>query len=676
MTAAVYRSGTPSLGVPQTQNTAPVLEFNCLYTHDIRRKQKRWQDGFLRFHTFNKRVMVYDVPRNFIGDTHWKSGEVLQDGDEVMLEKDGVMVQVAESVGRTETDLTELRQSRKKNSSEKGSSSPVRPSRPPAPTSNAPGNTPVLGLKHRSLNALLGAPKGPIGKAALPTKSPFEERQANLVQQDFVDDRPAKRQRVEQPLAWKVVRPARPMTPQSEKEVPLWARTADSAKQKKKAAVENGQRTLATKEVIDLCEDTEEPRDRFLPGFSSDALAPSSPPPASITEKAQKVHNPPVRSSSAAFETPAIPVTAPKAATIDLRSGAESKRVSKRQGVSIEKCTTLLETVPLEKVDKSGSERNDGFMDAAALQEGEKPGASGAGQSGKTEVRPSRTLRIAASSSKKKKLLCQDQLSTKSVRVQNAHNNNTDDAAHIEPFARPRSPKTKTKTQREQLQERLAKITAKENADDSSILLANSDEMDQRRPARITRSDKTNGRVEPQLRSISSLQQNALELAELDQMIMPPVHPPSPIAEISPRETRQLRRVVSETNAPPPAKSRRITGAPVRCTPSPAKKLPSAASSVAPSDSEASPVRQAPILPARARPKKSFQRAVSLNTKSNGTSTVILSKPFQTPKAAMSRPVEQARAPDPWSREAFDLFTWRPPEWDEDKWCLKPDAAA
>ena len=118
MTAAVYRTTRPSLSVPHTQNTAPVLEFNCLYTHDVRRKQKRWQDGFLRFHTFNKRVMVYDVPRNFIGDTHWKAEEAVQYGDEVTLEKDGVLVQVAESVGRTETDLTELRRSKNKGSSD------------------------------------------------------------------------------------------------------------------------------------------------------------------------------------------------------------------------------------------------------------------------------------------------------------------------------------------------------------------------------------------------------------------------------------------------------------------------------------------------------------------------------------------------------------------------------
>jgi len=53
---------TQNLTARPTQNTAPVLEFQCLFTFDLRRKQKRWQDGFLRFHTFNKRIMVYDSP--------------------------------------------------------------------------------------------------------------------------------------------------------------------------------------------------------------------------------------------------------------------------------------------------------------------------------------------------------------------------------------------------------------------------------------------------------------------------------------------------------------------------------------------------------------------------------------------------------------------------------------
>ncbi|KAI7019284.1 hypothetical protein KC355_g3096, partial [Hortaea werneckii] len=123
MMATIYRN-TPSLSIPQSQNTALVLEFNCLYTHDVRRKSKRWQDGFLRYHTFNKRVMVYDVPRNFIGDTHWTASE-LQDGDELTLDKEGVIVQVAEAVGKTETDLTDLRKSKKKPAVEHGSSPPA-----------------------------------------------------------------------------------------------------------------------------------------------------------------------------------------------------------------------------------------------------------------------------------------------------------------------------------------------------------------------------------------------------------------------------------------------------------------------------------------------------------------------------------------------------------------------
>lgn len=89
---------TQNLTVPSTQNTAPVLEFRCLYTHDLRRKQKRWQDGLLRFHTFNKRIMVYDVTRNYIGDTHYRDDGIVQDGDELELDR-GILIQVGEARG-------------------------------------------------------------------------------------------------------------------------------------------------------------------------------------------------------------------------------------------------------------------------------------------------------------------------------------------------------------------------------------------------------------------------------------------------------------------------------------------------------------------------------------------------------------------------------------------------
>ena len=186
---------TQNLTVPSTQNTAPVLEFRCLYTHDLRRKQKRWQDGLLRFHTFNKRVMVYDVPRNYIGDTHYRHDGVLQDGDELELDR-GVLIQVGEATGSMEQDLTELLEKKRKpqgTAPYKDVSSPLREC-PAVATAR-----PVMGqpsqLRPKSLNALLGTPKRPTGRASLPVKLPHEIRQENPIP-GWGEERPAKRQRL------------------------------------------------------------------------------------------------------------------------------------------------------------------------------------------------------------------------------------------------------------------------------------------------------------------------------------------------------------------------------------------------------------------------------------------------------------------------------------------------
>ncbi|KAL8852660.1 MAG: hypothetical protein Q9221_002420 [Calogaya cf. arnoldii] len=186
MTSTLYPT-SPNLTVPSTQNTAPVLSYNCLYTHDLRRKAKRWQDGVLKYHTFNKRIMVYDVPRNFIGDTHWRESQAIQDGDELELEK-GVLIQIGEEVKveRTETDLTELLEKRKPKPTCDGPKVPlpaaVRTPSTPQPNSiaNATSTTSMSAafsqLRPKSLNALLGRPKGPVGRATLPSKSPAEQR--------------------------------------------------------------------------------------------------------------------------------------------------------------------------------------------------------------------------------------------------------------------------------------------------------------------------------------------------------------------------------------------------------------------------------------------------------------------------------------------------------------------
>ncbi|MCJ1438003.1 hypothetical protein MMC27_007390 [Xylographa pallens] len=187
------RPVSASLAIPATQNTAPILEFRCLYTHDLRQKKKRWQDGFLRFHTFNKRVMVYDIERNFIGDSHWREDEAVQDGDELKLDK-GVLIQVGEETGRTEQDLTELLEK-------------IRPAQDTSPRNvvmpssdrrgTALSNVSALSqLRPKSLNALLGTPRGAYGRAILPTKSPYDDRK-NENRQFLEAARPLKRQRLD-----------------------------------------------------------------------------------------------------------------------------------------------------------------------------------------------------------------------------------------------------------------------------------------------------------------------------------------------------------------------------------------------------------------------------------------------------------------------------------------------
>ncbi|EON64427.1 hypothetical protein W97_03658 [Coniosporium apollinis CBS 100218] len=284
MSTAVY--STPSLSVPPSQNTAPVIEFRCLYTHDVRRKQKRWQDGFLRFHTFNKRVMVYDVPRNYVGDHHWKEGAQLQEGDEVTLDK-GVLVEVGEVVGTTETDLSPLFERKPKETPEKaGATSPAKAASSMRSTA---GLVPPP-LRHRSLNTLLGTPRGSLGRAVLPSKSPYEARQGATAN-EWEDGPAAKRPRIggnSTYTGWDVLRTTKVSAFGSKKETPLWAKTSDARKGKftkptsSNVKSSTGRARLTVKEVVDI---TSDPEDNFsdmtLPGTliaaSTSRLSPVAP---------------------------------------------------------------------------------------------------------------------------------------------------------------------------------------------------------------------------------------------------------------------------------------------------------------------------------------------------------------------------------------------------------------
>jgi Protein of unknown function (DUF2439) len=169
--------GTASLAVAPTQNTAPVFEFRCLYTHDLRKKKKIWHDGSLRFHTFNRRVMVYDDSKNYIGDTHWRETGDFLEGQELRLDK-GVMVEVGEQIGETETDLAPVILEKRR--PEVASSPPRMPHVSNACSSGLRPTGIISQARPKSLAAVLGASQGPIGRARLPARSPFEQRQVNI----------------------------------------------------------------------------------------------------------------------------------------------------------------------------------------------------------------------------------------------------------------------------------------------------------------------------------------------------------------------------------------------------------------------------------------------------------------------------------------------------------------
>ncbi|KAM7213168.1 Protein of unknown function (DUF2439) domain containing protein, partial [Rhypophila decipiens] len=163
-------------------SSATVLEFVCLFTHDLRRKQKRWQDGRLKYHTFNKRVMVYDDRGNFVGDMYWRRNWEFDEGEEIELERGGVIVQVAECVGRQNQDLSELIDKRQKEKEQRAAARPAAhpvPMHTPLSINRTPGaQRDHFQTRYRPLNQLLGTPTGHHGRALVPTESPYEQRHA------------------------------------------------------------------------------------------------------------------------------------------------------------------------------------------------------------------------------------------------------------------------------------------------------------------------------------------------------------------------------------------------------------------------------------------------------------------------------------------------------------------
>ena len=207
----VSSHGAPTVvsAIPSQSVTAPINEHNCLYTYDVNRKrQKRWQDGFLRFHTFNKKCMLYDGSRNLIGGTHWQDDGAIQDGDEITIEGAGVMVSVAEKLRTEKAELGGLWEGRRERDKARmglglgGGSVRLRQGT----------------LFPRNPNATPQTPSPLAARAVGMTISPFEERHARLAQEvgssaTESERRPSKRPRDDEnhvPL-WQLLRTSRPV---------------------------------------------------------------------------------------------------------------------------------------------------------------------------------------------------------------------------------------------------------------------------------------------------------------------------------------------------------------------------------------------------------------------------------------------------------------------------------
>ncbi|GAB7360112.1 hypothetical protein MBLNU230_g7875t1 [Neophaeotheca triangularis] len=707
MSSAVYRTATPSLSVPQTENTAPVLEYNCLYTHDLRRKQKRWQDGLLRYHAFNKRVMVWDVPRNLIGETYLTSEEAPQDGDEVTLDKGGGLVQVADCCGHTQTDLTDLKASKKSRTPHQIPSSPVRAVQAhlaiqtPIPIpARAPGTG--VQLKHRSLNALLGTPKGPIGKAALPTRSPFEEKHGGTENEGWEEGRPPKKPRLAGQPAWNVTRTTTPSKRNPQKEAPLWARTADS---RKKKGANQGQQRLGMREVIDLSADADEDlTERFLPGFSSDALAPmSSPQKGNATPKPVARSSPPPNPGK---QSETHPSSTSKGVDTTLRTAKPSRPEQERGLEQPGLPTALSEHTPAVRNNKA-REREDQAHSARLTATGRRERPESTEPISRSENKTEK-LRIASSAPKKKTLLCHTQLTSRPSR---ARSTNTDDGAAGLLDAVSQEKTTQPKTQRQLLEERLARMKAKDEARTTKRVTQLEEDWTstRRTTSKESRVSPLHGSQEASEQPQSALEATRTELGRLDQMLVqrPPTAPPpeptnahAPSAPM-PRKGNTFRRVASEADSvivPKPQQStKRVAGAPVRYTPSSAKSASPNPGAQRPEQSKTAPLvsmpnevqeqvpKQSKTAPRVSRPaevqrftkanKKQGKGAVSLNTSASGTSTAIFAKPFRTPRSPVTDEPEPPKDLGPWSREASDLLVWRPPGWDEENWCPSADAA-
>ncbi|MCJ1338396.1 hypothetical protein MMC09_003683 [Bachmanniomyces sp. S44760] len=265
--------------------------------------------------------MVYDIPRNFIGDTHWRESVDLHDGDELELEK-GALVTVGESIGCIQQDLTAILERKKNVKIKTPERSATQRRFLPEVTQSSTG--PLSTLRPKTLNALLGTPMKLHGRALLPIKSPYEERQ-DLHIKMLSGDRPFKRRRIDVQAAGAA--PTRPI-PQSTSGMPRLSAKGDlpvsSPLMSKLPATCQSNSSEA---VINIESDEDDVQSKIPPSSPIYcSLSPKTNPPQSTTilDTAQK------KSRNRSMEDPCAPTLSPPVNASPSKTNQSSRNSSSR----------------------------------------------------------------------------------------------------------------------------------------------------------------------------------------------------------------------------------------------------------------------------------------------------------------------------------------------------------
>ncbi|KAK6343118.1 hypothetical protein TWF718_008491 [Orbilia javanica] len=156
--------------IPLTSHSAPIDEYIVLWTADKYKKLKKWHDGYLRYHTFNKRLMVYDHLMNKVCDKFLPEPEQMDVGDELIF--DSHLVTIEDIKGRQAQDLRPLFEKTVDRRRERGSTTtPNRVVGTPTPSGQSPTPTLLRSIQSRPSTGH-GRPVYPSPAPRLPPKEP------------------------------------------------------------------------------------------------------------------------------------------------------------------------------------------------------------------------------------------------------------------------------------------------------------------------------------------------------------------------------------------------------------------------------------------------------------------------------------------------------------------------